>query len=199
MLEWRAVLGQVEAQPGVIAAAPFIERGVWLRTAILDDRPAPPPPNVPNLKSEATDTALMPLRQQLELHRENAACAHCHERIDPWGVALEEYDAIGLRREFILRRSGQREAKHPVDATAVLPDGTQIRGVDELSSYLVAHKGGTFARALTSKLLTYALGRSLELSDEPTIDSLATRFIDNQYRLQSLITSIVTSETFLTY
>ena len=176
-----------------------IERGVWIRTALLDDPPAPPPPNVPNLDNEGIDTALLPLRQQLELHRENAACAHCHERIDPWGVALEEFNAVGLRRTSILRRSGKREAQHPVEASAELPDGHTVRGVDELTRYLVEHQSHAFAKALTTKLLTYALGRTLELRDEATIDVLTSEFIQSDYRLKRLLEAIVMSEPFLNH
>ena len=174
-----------------------IERGVWLRTALLNDPPAPPPPNVPNLDNEGIDTALLPLRQQLELHRENAACAHCHERIDPWGVALEEFDAVGLRRTSILRRSGKREQQHPVEAFAELPDGHTVCGAEELANYLVEHQSRTFANALTTKLLTYALCRTLELQDEPTIDALTDEFVQSDYSLRTLIEAIVASEPFL--
>ena len=174
-----------------------IERGVWLRTALLNDPPAPPPPNVPNLDNEGVDTALLPLRQQLELHRENAACAHCHERIDPWGVALEEFDAVGLRRTSILRRSGKREQQHPVEALAELPDGHTVSGAEELANYLVEHQSRTFAKTLTTKLLTYALCRTLELQDEPTIDALTDKFENSDYRLRTLIEAIVTCEPFL--
>lgn len=176
-----------------------IERGVWLRTALLNDPPAPPPPNVPDLTKEGVNAELLPLRQRLELHRENAACAHCHERIDPWGVALEEFDAIGLRRDSITRRSGKQEKTYSVDAEAVLPDGNVVAGVDALTAYLVEHRSEKFAKALTTKLLTYALGRTLTLSDLQTADQLTIEFIKSDYRLQPLILAIVTSDPFLNH
>ena len=173
-----------------------IERGVWVRSVLLGDPPPPPPPAVPNLDNGETDLSLLPLRRQLELHRDNAACAQCHQGIDPWGIALEEYDAIGLKREEIVRRAGEREARHPVEAATTLPDGSEVNGAAELADYLVERRSRQFARALTSKLLTYALGRSLELTDEPAVDELTKKFEESRYRLRSLVTLIVASEPF---
>ena len=173
-----------------------IERGVWLRTALLNDPPSPPPPNVPNLDQEGVDAALMPLIQQLELHRENAACAHCHQRIDPWGIALEEFDAVGLVRDTVLRRSGRKEKRHPVESTTTLPDGKIVHNADELTTYLVEHQSDAFAKSLSSKLLTYALGRSLEISDRETVDKLTTQFVESDYRLPILIEAIVADNIF---
>jgi cytochrome c5 len=172
-----------------------IERGVWIRRALLNDPPAPPPPAVPNLDS-SEDAALLPLKRQLELHRDNAACAHCHQGIDPWGIALEEMDAVGLIRETILRQAGDREERHPVDAATVLPDGKPVNGVRELTDYLHANKDREFARALTAKLLTYALGRSLEFTDDETVDELTARFVADGYRLRGLAIMIATSDPF---
>lgn len=172
-----------------------IERGVWVRKALLNDPPAPPPPAVPNLDG-SEDSALLPLKRQLEMHRDNAACAHCHQGIDPWGIALEELDAVGLLRDEIFRQAGDREARHPVDAAATLPDGSEVDGVRELIDYLHTNKDHEFARAVTSKLLTYALGRSLEFSDDETVDSLTERFRADGYRLRGLITMMVAGEEF---
>ena len=173
-----------------------VNRGVWIRRVLLGDPPPPPPPSVPNLDSGESGMGMLPLKRQLELHRDNAACASCHQGIDPWGVALEEFDAVGRRRDTILRRNGEQEAYHPVDASATLPDGATVNGFGDLTDYLLRHKNRQFARALTGKLMTYALGRSLELGDEETVDDLTARFIASDYRLQQLITMIVTSEPF---
>ena len=173
-----------------------VERGVWIRKALLGDPPAPPPPAVPNLATGDPAAGLLPLKRQLELHQDNPACAHCHRDIDPWGIALEEFDAIGLRRDAVRRRSGEREELHPVDARATLPDGQTVDGVSALSRYLVDEQGSRFARALASKLLAYALGRSLERSDEGAVDEIASRFRQAGYRLRDLCTIIVTSDSF---
>ena len=173
-----------------------VERGVWIRRALLGDPPAAPPPAVPNLATVNADTGLLPLKRQLELHLDNAACAHCHRGIDPWGLALEEFDAIGLRREAVLRRSGEREERHPVDARATLPDGRTVDGVEALSRYLLEEQDSRFGRALASKLLAYALGRSLERSDEDAVDEIASRFEQADFRLRDLCTIIVTSDFF---
>lgn len=172
-----------------------IERGVWVRRVLLADPPPPPPPAVPNL-ADSGDTTLLPLKRQLELHRDNEACASCHRGIDPWGVALEEYDAVGLPRSEILRRDGEREERHPVDAQATLPDGTQVAGAAELADYLVSGRKRDFARALTGKLLAYALGRSLEISDEKELDRLTNQFAETNYGLKSLVTIITASDAF---
>ena len=172
-----------------------IERGVWVRTVLLDDPPPPPPPSVPNLDN-AGDSGLLPLKQQLELHLDNAACASCHRSIDPWGLALEEYDAVGLLRGEIRRRVGDREERHPVDAAATMPDGTKVNGLRELQDYLVAERERDFARALTVKLTTYALGRSLGFRDHELIEELTDGFAESGHSLKKLITMIVENEAF---
>ena len=95
-----------------------------------------------------------------------------------------------------MRQSGDDEERHPVDAAATLPDGHTIDGAAELANYLIERKNHEFARALTSKLLTFALGRSLELEDEKTVEELTSKFIADRYRLRGLITMIVSSEPF---
>ena len=173
-----------------------VERGVWIRRALLGDPPAPPPPAVPNLNSTDQDLTLLPLKRQLELHQDNEACARCHERIDPWGITLEEYDAVGLRRETVLRRFGERVETHPVDASAILPDGHEVDGAEALSRYLVERQARRFARALAAKLLAYALGRTLDSTDDVAVDEIADRFEKEGFRLRELCAIIVTSNSF---
>ena len=174
-----------------------IKRGVWIRERLLDDPPAPPPPNVPDLNKKNGDVANLSLRDQLIQHRENAACANCHKDIDPWGLAMEDFDGVGLFRESVKRR-GTKKSKQtfPVNAATVLPSGVEIDGLEELKSYLKQHKQSEFARALTVKLLTYALGRTLEFTDDPLVDELTQGFIESDYKLQTLIRLIVQSESF---
>ncbi len=173
-----------------------VKRGVWVRTALLGDPPAPPPPAVPNLDSGAEGTALLSLKRQLERHQDSESCAFCHRGIDPWGVALEEYDAVGLRRENVRRRWGEREETYPVDAAATLPDGHEVDGAAALMDYLVENRQREFARALTEKLLAYALGRSLERRDEKAVLRMVARFERSGYRLRELCAIIVASEAF---
>lgn len=171
-------------------------RGVWIRKRLLDDPPAPPPPNVPNLDQQNRDVASLPLKEQLREHHENEACARCHRGIDPWGIALEEFDAVGLVRDRIQRNSGKNRLTFDVDAGATLPDGHEVNGVADLKAYLLSKKRDQFARTLVRRLMAYALGRSLELGDQDTVEELAATFIESDYRLQSLVHLIVMSREF---
>lgn len=173
-----------------------ILRGVWIRKRLLDDPPAPPPPNVPNLDQQNRDVASLPLKEQLKEHRENEACARCHRGIDPWGIALEEFDAIGLLRDKIQRKSGKKMLKFDVDAKATLPGGHEIDGLADLKSHLLKERREQFARTLVRRLLSYSLGRSLELSDHETVDKLTEQFVASDYKLKNLIQLIVASGAF---
>jgi hypothetical protein len=173
-----------------------ILRGVWIRERLLDDPPAPPPPNVPNLNQENRDVASLPLKEQLKEHRENEACARCHRGIDPWGIALEEFDAIGLRREKIHRKSGKKMLAFDVDAKSTLPGGHEVNGLNDLKAHLLSKKQRQFARTLVRRLLAYSLGRSLELSDHDTVDELTANFIESDYKLQQLIQLIAAGDAF---
>ncbi|MDP7015972.1 MAG: DUF1592 domain-containing protein, partial [Pirellulaceae bacterium] len=178
-----------------------VKRGVWIRSRLLDNPPPPPPPNVPPLEAENPNFAKLPLKEQLKAHRNHAACSSCHRGIDPWGVALEQFDAVGLRRTEVVRRTGRGKKKQtltPVDATTKLPDGSELSGVDDLRKHLLTKKKKRFARALTSKMLSYALGRSLELGDQPTVDRITVQFLASDCRLSKLIELIAIDETFRT-
>ncbi len=176
-------------------------RAVWLRERLLDNPPASPPPNVPGLDSENPDFARLPVREQLEIHREQAACNDCHRGIDPWGIAMEGFGADGLARTDIARRDTEKKNKmfkQPVVTKAVLPGGTEVNGMDDLKNYLLEEKSEQFARALVTKLMTYALGRSLELTDEDEIDQLTDDFIKYDYQLYRLVQEVAASDAFLT-
>ncbi len=177
-----------------------INRAIWIRERLLHDPPLPPPPNVPALDSTDPDFAKLPIREQLKIHRADPACADCHNGIDPWGIALDHFDAVGLWRDEIRRPSGKRGKfdRIPVDARDTLPGGVKLDGVESLQAYLLEERRDQFAHALVSKLLTYALGRSLELGDEPALDALTDDFAQDGYRLPGLIQAIATSEPFLT-
>ncbi|MEO0414093.1 MAG: DUF1592 domain-containing protein [Verrucomicrobiota bacterium] len=169
-----------------------IKRAVWIRERLLHDPPKPPPPNVPDIAETVENFNKLSVRQQLEVHREKAACADCHRGIDPWGIAMEHYDAIGLHRDRVAKTNRK------VESNTKLPGGVEVKGISDLQDYLVEHRGEQFAEALTAKLVTYALGRTLDFGDEAAIEHLAEQFKENDYRIQSLMEAIVTSDTFLT-
>lgn len=175
-----------------------VRRAVWIRDRLLNDPPAPPPPDVPSLDEADPEFLKLPVREQLEVHRGTEACASCHRNIDPWGLALENFDAVGLWREEIQRDTGNKLETVPVEATGVLPSGQKIDGVSDLKEHLITERKEEFARSLVSRLMTYALGRRLELSDQETIDELTRRFARNGYRLRDLIQNIVASTPFQT-
>ena len=176
-----------------------IKRAVWLLDRLLDSPPAPPPPDVPELDSDEPSLAGLPLKRQLEIHRQKEACNSCHRGIDPWGIALENYDAVGNWREvFATGKAGKKVDSSPIDAVANLPDGSRVDGVNELKQYLLQQRRQQFAETIVKRLLTYSLGRSLEWTDRPSITTLTERFTQSDYRLRQLIVAIVQSEPFQT-
>ena len=175
-----------------------VRRAVWIRDRLLDDPPAPPPPNVPTLEEANPDFHRLSVREQLEIHRNSEACNQCHRSLDPWGLALENFDATGRWRTEVPHHADDASTTHPVNSTVVLPDGREIHGADGLREYLVQVRSRDFARSLVSRMLTYALGRSLELTDQAGVDQIVDRFAEDGYRLRGLVHKIVTSEPFQT-
>jgi hypothetical protein len=162
-------------------------RGKWLLENILGSPPPPPPPNVPALEENTDSSRPRSVRERMEEHRKNAVCASCHRRMDPLGFALENFDAIGKWRSTT-------EGGEPVDASGTLPDGTALDGPTGLRSVLEAHRE-EFVITVTSKLLTYAVGRGLEYYDGPAIRAIL-RHAGPDYRWSSIILGIVTSPAF---
>ncbi len=152
-----------------------VKRGTWILRRLLNDPPPPPPPNVPMLGAAKVGTDRLTIAQRLEQHRDNAACFDCHQKIDHWGLALENFDAIGKWRGL---------------DTELDSNDIQRRLLDE--------RKNQFAKAFTEKLMTYALGRSLDFSDSAAVDALAAEFVSSQYRIRKLIECIVLGETFQT-
>ena len=175
-----------------------ILRAVWIRERLLDDPPAPPPPNVPPLESENPNFAKLPVRQQLEIPRKDPACDDCHRGIDPWGIALENFDAIGNWRTEIRRKNGKKFVTQPAEPQTELPGGHAINGVADLQNFLKEHRSEQFARAIVARLTGYALGRNLELTDELELDALTEEFSEANHRLRPLIYGIANSELFQT-
>jgi hypothetical protein len=173
-----------------------IKRAVWILDRLLDDPPSPPPPDVPDLDAESPDLVGLSLKDQLLVHREKESCNSCHENIDPWGIALENFDATGVYRTLAPVRANAKNQAIELDSNTKLPNGRKLSGSDELRKYLLAEKREHFARAVTKRLATYALGRSLDLGDRESIERLTERFADNGFRLRSLILDLVSSPLF---
>jgi mono/diheme cytochrome c family protein len=165
--------------------APTI-RGKWILENILGTPPPPPAPDVPSL-DESVVSDKLPVRQRLAAHASKAACAGCHEFIDPPGFALEHFDAVGRWRTL--------EAGLPVDAAGGLPDGTRFTGADGLENSLLA-RPEIFATTLAEKLLAYALGRAVEPRDAPAVREIIRRARAHDYRFSEFITALVTSVPF---
>jgi hypothetical protein len=161
-------------------------RGKYVLQNILGAPPPPPPPDVPSLDEDAVGTAGS-VRQQLEKHRSNATCASCHARMDTLGFGLENYDAIGRWRSM--------DGKFPVDGSGTLPNGKTFETPAELRALLAADLP-EFGRALTEKMLTYALGRGLERFDRRTVNGIAAALAADGYRSQTLVHEIVKSLPF---
>ena len=161
-------------------------RGKWILENLLDAPPPPPPADVPNLDETKIGTSAS-MREQLELHRKDPTCASCHRRMDPLGFGLENFDAVGAWRTM--------DGKFPVDASGTLPNGRKFTGPVELTTILAADRDA-FAKCVTSKLLTYALGRGLERYDAKTVKLIASRLPAHDYRFSSLVLEIVNSLPF---
>ncbi|MCX7422864.1 MAG: DUF1592 domain-containing protein, partial [Planctomycetia bacterium] len=165
-----------------------LKRGVWMLKRILDDPPPPPPPNVPEVDLTDPEILKMTLKERIANHRNKAACVSCHSKIDPWGIAFENYDAIGAYRTHIKNQ--------PVDATSELFNRQTLAAVDGLKRYLLTDRQDQFARAMVHKLTAYALGRPLTFGDRADIDRLTSQFRRRDDGLGDLIHLIVSSQLF---
>jgi mono/diheme cytochrome c family protein len=164
-------------------------RGKWLLDNILGSPPPAPPNNVPSLPDRGQDGKILSVRQLMEQHRANPACAGCHAQMDPLGFALENFDAIGRWRTT----SGA--ANTPIDASGVLPDGAKFNGPAELRKILLDRRE-EFVRTVTDKLLTYALGRGIEYYDAPAVRKIVREAAPGDYRWSALILGVVKSTPF---
>ena len=165
-----------------------VVRGKWLLETILGAPPPEPPPNVPGLPDRGEGGEPASVRDRLERHRANPACAGCHAPMDPLGFALENFDAIGSWR-------ATSEAGRPIDASATMPSGEAFEGPAGLRRVLLS-RGEDFAATVTEKLLAYALGRGLEHTDRPAVRRILRDAADDDYRWSSIVLGIVKSTPF---
>ncbi|HUK19253.1 MAG TPA: DUF1592 domain-containing protein [Bryobacteraceae bacterium] len=165
-----------------------VKRGYWVVKRVLGEVIPPPPPTVPELPADEAKMDL-PLRQMLERHRANQMCASCHARFDSLGLALEGYGPVGEQRVHDL---GGR----PVETQATFPGGSQGDGLEGIKAYIREHRQNDFLDNLSRKLLAYALGRSLMLSDDPLIERMKHALAENGDRFTPLVDAIVSSPQF---
>ena len=167
-----------------------LKRGIWMLERLLNDPPPPPPPAVPEIDLADPEIAKLTLKQRIENHRDHAACRSCHSKIDPWGIAFENFDAVGSWRTQIQGK--------PVDASSLLFNGQELDGMDGLKRFLLENRQDQFARAVVHKLTTYSLGRPLTFGDLSSVDQITADLRRQGDGLATLVTLVATSELFLT-
>lgn len=187
--------GGILGMPGVLAATSFpnrtspVNRGVWVLEQVLGDHVPSAPPDVPALeKQDQTSVATLTLRERFEMHRSDPVCANCHRLLDPIGFGLENFDAIGRWRD-------QDDNGEPIDASGELPGGIHFSSPRELKA-MIAGRLDDFSRNLVEKMLAYALCRKLEGYDAIVVDELMQQIAQDGYRMQTLVTAVVTSYLF---
>ncbi len=164
-------------------------RGAWVLDKLMGAPPTPPPPDTATDLSQKAGDQPKTVRARLEQHRDKASCRMCHGVIDPTGLALENFDAIGRWRTM------DSEVNVPIDASTVLPTGVAINGVVELRAQLVA-RPEVFARTVTERLLMYAVNRQLEYFDMPQVRAIVRAAAKENYKLSSIVLGIVNSDAF---
>jgi hypothetical protein len=165
-----------------------VQRGVWVMESLLGRHLPNPPANVPPLSEDDTNTAGESILEQLERHRADATCASCHDKIDPLGISLENFDAIGRRRKF--DRGGEA-----LSTVATTHDGFELKGAIGLRKYLASNTD-EFVEHLNRKLLGYALGRSISIGDRFLLERMKQDLQENDYRFSAIVETIVASPQF---
>ena len=184
----RPELGGVLTQAAIMAGLSDgresnpVKRGAWVARKIISEPPGDPPPNVPALKD---DTTGLTLRQRIEAHRNQPGCRQCHAKIDPWGIAFEQFDA------------GGRLKPQPVDAKSTLPDGTEIENANDLKRYLGEDRIDQVAFSFLKFLATYSSGRTLTYQETAFLKQDALKLKPTGYRMQDMVRYVVNSKIFL--
>jgi len=176
-----------------------VSRGVWVLRTLLGTDPGLPVANVGEIASKVPGIDKATVRQRLQIHREAPSCARCHDKIDPLGLAMENFNAAGEWRDREGHGyQGRIEENDPlIDASAKMPDGSEFKGVEGLQSQLLKQED-LFLTALASRITTYGLGRELGFSDRPTVRDAVTAMKRDGYSMRSLLLSIVQSDLFTT-
>jgi mono/diheme cytochrome c family protein len=164
-----------------------VRRGKWVLENLLGSPPPPPPPNVPPLKEKNELAKPQTMRERMEQHRANPACASCHRAMDPIGFALEHFDATGAYR--------QRDGREAIDSDGQFVDGTSVNGPAALRA-AVLHRPENFVTTVTEKMLMYGLGRSVDYRDMPTVRAIVREAAAGNYRFSSIVLGIVRSVPF---
>jgi mono/diheme cytochrome c family protein len=167
-----------------------VVRGAWILDRLLGTPPSDPPLEVPSLPENRRGQPARTLRARLEQHREKPTCFACHGVMDPLGFALENFNAVGQYRV------NDPDTQTPIEAAGQLPDGTAINGPDDLRKALVDRPDRQFVQALTENLLTYALGRSLDHHDMPTVRRIVRDAAADNYRFKSIVLGVISSDAF---
>tara|TARA_B110000116_G_scaffold116707_1_gene101300 strand:+ start:555 stop:3125 length:2571 start_codon:yes stop_codon:yes gene_type:complete len=165
-----------------------LKRGIWMLENLLNDPPPPPPPAVPEIDLADPEILKLTLKQRMEDHRDDPACFSCHSKIDPWGIAFENFDALGQWRDQI--------GGKPVDAASVLFNKDELHGMKGLKDYLLANRQDQFARAMAHKMAGYALGRPLTFGDRAQVDRITADLRKSGDGLADLLFLIVKSDLF---
>jgi hypothetical protein len=163
-------------------------RGKWLLDNVLGMSPPPPPPDVPALEENSIEARALSMRERMAQHRANPACAGCHRMMDPLGFALENFDGIGRWRSVA-------ENGAPIDAAAMLADGSEVDGIGSLRDALSKYEA-SFVGTATEKLLAYAVGRRVEYYDQPTIRAIVSEAAATDFRWSSIVIGLVKSDPF---
>ncbi len=200
--EWQRIVAPNHLKGGILTMAAILTktsaplrtspvlRGTWLLEDVLGEEMPPPPPNVPELSENETNEQGLTIAQQLAAHRARPECASCHDKIDPLGLAMENFDPIGQWREEVA-------AGEPVTNTATTADGVPLDGVESLRDYLVREKLDSLVSQFNRKLLGYSLGRGVEVGDAALLERMEQAMAANDYRLLPALEQVVTSKQFL--
>jgi hypothetical protein len=180
-----------------------VQRGKWILDNLLDDPPPPPPAAVPPLPKDDREPGGLTLRQRLEEHRKDPACAGCHQRMDPFGLALENYDGIGAWRTALeIPGAGPLAAGTtaapvdvPLNVKVAVAKGNELDGAVAVKDWLLTH-ADRFERTVTRRLLTFAVGRPMEYLDEPMVQEITATAVADGHRFSAFVLGVVTSRPF---